>query len=181
MTQAQRMNGDNIRGDREKDDYYATPESATNALLNVEKFDGNIWECCCGEGAISDVLLKHGYNVYSSDLVDRNYGDTGVDFLMASKTADNIVTNPPYKNGLDFIKKANKLSLNKMAMIFPLRYLEGKARGLYYDMNPPARIWVFKSRVSMMKGGVEIQASLMAFAWFVWDKKHTGKTELGWI
>ena len=38
--------GFNIRGDRQKDDYYATPPEATDALLSVESFEGNIFEPC---------------------------------------------------------------------------------------------------------------------------------------
>ena len=48
--------GFNIRGDRQKDDYYATPPEATDALLSVESFEGNIFEPCCGEGHISKRL-----------------------------------------------------------------------------------------------------------------------------
>lgn len=181
MTEAQRMVGDNIRNDREKDDYYATPEKATQALLSVEKFDGDIWECCCGEGAISKVLIDAGYSVKSTDLIDRGYGESDFDFLMSDDTASNIVTNPPYKNGLDFIEKAVQSADRKVAMILPLRYLEGKKRGAFYKHTPPARVWVFSSRVSMIKEGKEVSAGLMAFAWFVWDKDAPGETVLGWI
>ena len=88
--------GHNSRGDREENDFYPTPETATEALLKKQKFEGNIWECACGDGAISKVLLKHGYKVYSSDLIDRGYGSTGKDFLNSDLKADNIVTNPPF-------------------------------------------------------------------------------------
>ena len=41
---------------REKYDFYSTPKIATEELLKVVKFDGNILECACGTGAISKVL-----------------------------------------------------------------------------------------------------------------------------
>lgn len=181
LTELQRMVGDNIRNDREKDDFYATPEKATKALLSVEEFQGGIWECCCGEGAISKVLIDSGYTVKSTDLIDRGYGKSGFDFLKSNNTASNIVTNPPYKNGLEFISKAVELADQKVAMILPLRYLEGKARGQFYKQTPPARVWVFSSRVSMIKEGKEVSAGLMAFAWFIWEKDATGETKLGWV
>jgi len=53
--------GFNARGDRQKDDFYATPFEATDALLSVETFKGSIFEPCCGEGHISKRLLKHRY------------------------------------------------------------------------------------------------------------------------
>ena len=72
--------GHNERGDREKDDFYPTPELATQALLDRQKFQGDIWECACGNGAMSKVMINNGYNVYSSDLIDRGYGERK-DFL----------------------------------------------------------------------------------------------------
>ena len=89
--------GHNAKGDREENDFYPTPEKATQSLLNLQKFEGNIWECACGDGAMSKVMIKNGYDVYSSDLIDRGYGETGIDFLKTNKVFDNIVTNPPFK------------------------------------------------------------------------------------
>lgn len=48
----QKIIGFNTRGDRQKDDYYATPPEATDALLSVESFEGGVFEPCCGEGHI---------------------------------------------------------------------------------------------------------------------------------
>jgi hypothetical protein len=87
---------------REKDDYYIT---APEKLLSVEKFDGPVWEPCCGEGHISRVLLDAGYDVVSTDLVDRGYGEPRVDFLLEWRTlAPNIVTNPPFALIEDFMR-----------------------------------------------------------------------------
>lgn len=47
---------------------------------------------------MSKVLEEHGYNVYSTDLIDRGYGIGGVDFLQVNeKWNGDILTNPPYK------------------------------------------------------------------------------------
>ena len=62
-------------GEREENDYYATDPKAVEMLLDVESFNPRIWECACGEGHISEVLKNHGYNVWSTDLIDRGYGD----------------------------------------------------------------------------------------------------------
>jgi len=40
----------------------------------VESFEGQIWEPACGDGAISRVLEAAGYQVISTDLIDRGYG-----------------------------------------------------------------------------------------------------------
>jgi len=44
------------------------------ALLSVETFEGSIWEPACGDGAISKVLLAAGFDVVSTDLIDRGFG-----------------------------------------------------------------------------------------------------------
>ena len=78
--------------------------------MSVERFDGSIWEPACGDGAISKVLAEAGYQVVSTDLIDRGYGAGGQDFLKSDKPlAKNIITNPPYgTHGLGdaFVRKA---------------------------------------------------------------------------
>ena len=55
-------------GEREKDDFYPTPKYAVEELLKREVFNGNIWECACGKGDISEVFIKKGFDVKSTDL-----------------------------------------------------------------------------------------------------------------
>lgn len=57
-------------------DYYATAPKAVEELLKVESFSPRVWECACGEGHISEVLFEHGYDVLSTDLIDRGYKKT---------------------------------------------------------------------------------------------------------
>ena len=78
-------------------EFYPTPPEATRALLSVESFEGDIWEPACGDGAISKVLEAAGYQVVSTDLIDRGYGVGGHNFLKSDNPlAKNIITNPPY-------------------------------------------------------------------------------------
>ena len=73
-------------------DFFPTPRWATFALIDNEKFSGEIWECACGDGTMSKVLKETGCAVLSSDLYDRGYGEVGLDFLTSTRYADNIVT-----------------------------------------------------------------------------------------
>ena len=82
--------------DLEGPDFFPTPGWATYALIDNERFSGDIWECACGDGAMSVVLENTDQPVSSSDLYDRGYGDSGIDFLAPDRRAKNIVTNPPY-------------------------------------------------------------------------------------
>ena len=70
---ASRLVGTMVSNDRKENDFYPTPKWATEQLLKYEKFDGDIWEPACGDGAISEVLKEHGYTVTSSDIIDRGY------------------------------------------------------------------------------------------------------------
>lgn len=93
-------------------DFYSTPPIAVQVLLKQEEFDGEIWECASGDGQISKYLEKRGYSVKSTDLRETAdiYGEKGIDFLECTNSYDNIVTNPPYKYGEDFVHKALELS-----------------------------------------------------------------------
>lgn len=80
--------------DRAENDYYATQPIAVEKLLEKEQFSKSILEPCCGEGHISEVLKASGYDVESSDLIDRGYGEVK-DFFEITENHKDIITNPP--------------------------------------------------------------------------------------
>lgn len=164
-------------------DFYPTPEWATTALIENEFFDGDIWECACGDGAMSEILKKTGSAVYSSDLFDRGYGETGVDFLNSQRRSNNIVTNPPYNSAEAFVQRASELSDAKFAFLLRLAFLEGANRQKkIFNVLPPSRVWIFSERITFYPRNVEVKGSgTTAYAWFVWDKKQIGETELKWL
>tara|TARA_R100000329_G_scaffold121087_1_gene99771 strand:+ start:1785 stop:2342 length:558 start_codon:yes stop_codon:yes gene_type:complete len=179
---AMKISGFNFRNDREKDDFYATPPEATEALLKFESFDGKIYEPCCGQGHISKVLIKHGYDVESTDLVDRGYGQSHIDFLMELQSRDNIITNPPYGRLLmQFVRQCQHLSKNKIALLLKLTFLEGQERKTFFEIYPPIRIYVFSKRLSLMKNGHSYDGGMMALAWFVWEKGNKNKPLVSWL
>lgn len=170
--------------EREKDDFYPTPPAGTRALLAVEKFTGPIWEPACGEGDMSRVLEQAGYDVISTDLVNRGYGETRVDFLMEHHPrAPNIVTNPPFKLAEQFTRHALSLTTGKVAMLARLAWLEGQARRDLFEQTPLARVWIFAGRLGFDRAKLadKGKGGMIAFAWFVWDHSHTGAPEIGWI
>ena len=182
LTAGMKLSGFNLRGDRQKDDFYATPPTATEALLKAEKFDGEVWEPCCGQGHISKVLMERGYQVESTDLVDRGFGTPRIDFLMETKKRDNIITNPPYgKLAVQFARHANQIAKNKVALLLKLQFLEGVERQRFFQETPPARVHVFSQRQSLMKDGKSYSGGMMALAWYVWDKKWDSETVVRWI
>lgn len=184
--QRSRLIGANL-GNREKDDFYATPAAATEALLRAESFEGDFWEPACGDGAISKVLEAAGHRVVSSDLVNRGYGEAGHDFLMEwQPRAPNIVTNPPFKLSTRFVLKALELTTGKVAMLLKVGFLEGIERSPVFDAAPFARLWVFRRRQTFLRNGDEAIAmngagGMIAYGWFVWQHGYLGRPTLGWL
>lgn len=169
---------------REVNDYYATDPRAVEMLLEKEKFNSIILEPSCGEGHISRVLLDGGYAVKSSDLIDRGFGDVK-DFFEIDEFNGDVITNPPYKIALDFVKHSLDIipEGNKVAMFLKLQFLEGKARKEFYKNNPPKKIYVASGRlVCAMNGDFEkYKSSAVAYAWFIWEKGYKGSPEIDWI
>jgi hypothetical protein len=164
-------------------DFFPTPAWATEALVDNERFDGDIWECACGNGAMSRVLEGVNHKTVSSDLFDRGYGESGIDFLTASRKSDNIITNPPYNAAEGFVAKGLELAERKFALLLRLAFLEGANRQrTIFSQSPPARVWVFSERITFYPDGAEVKGSgTTAYAWFVWDKDSPGATELKWF
>jgi hypothetical protein len=169
--------------DLEGPDFYPTPPWATFALIENELFKGEIWECACGDGAMSAVLEETGNTVISSDLYDRGFGEIGHNFLDTSRRAPNIVTNPPFHSAEGFVASALKRADHKFALLLRLAFLEGAKRTrTIFHAHPPSRVWVFSERITFyMKGAKKAGSGTTAYAWLVWDKNAASGTELKWF
>lgn len=171
------------RADLDGPDFFPTPAWATQALIDNERFDGEIWECACGDGEMARVLLAAGHKVHATDLYDRGFGKSGVNFLTATRTTDNIVTNPPYNVAEAFVAQGLKHARKKFALLLRLAFLEGANRAeTIFLRHPPSRVWVFSERITFyMKGAAKAGSGTTAYAWFVWDKDAKPGTELRWL
>jgi len=175
--------------DRELNDFYATEPKAIDVLCGIEKFEGQIWECACGEGHMSKQLQKHGYDVISSDLIDRGFGVGNIDFLKCDELFDgNIITNPPYKFAKEFIEKALDIIPDgkKVAMFLKIQFLESKARKEMFKKHPPKTVYVSSSRLLCAKNAMfdDMRAgggSAVAYAWYVFEKGYKGDSVLKWV
>jgi hypothetical protein len=168
-------------GQREPNDFYPTPAHATLALLSRERFGRAIWEPACGDGAISKVLQAAGYEVLSSDLIDRGCGAV-LDFLASSRKVESIVTNPPFRLAEAFVRKAVASSSYKVAMLLRLTFLEGQSRYQLFQETPLKTMYVFSKRLSLYRSGEENQGGgTTAFAWFVWEHGYAKEPTIRWI
>jgi hypothetical protein len=171
-----------------KDDLYETPEVAVQALLAVEAVPLTVWEPACGPGAIVRSLRASGRAVIATDLVDYDCPDSAArrDFLMEQRAPDGvpaIVTNPPFKLAQQFVEHARRL-VPQTYMLMRLAFLEAERRRALFDGGDLARIYVFSRRLPMMhRAGWEGRKanSGMAFAWFCWDRSHSGAPTIHWV
>ncbi len=180
--------------DREKDDFYATDPNALEIFLEKLKQDNielhkEIWECACGQGHLSEVLKKHNYDVYSTDKVDRGYGDEQIDFLKEKYFDDDlkadILTNPPYKYAKEFAEKALKIQSPGYytIMLLKIQFLEGQARRELFKKYPPKYVYVNSARqICYINGDMSKKmSSATCYCWYIWEKGWKGETTVRWI
>ena len=159
-----------------------------HALLRVESLPHWLWEPACGRGAIVRALREAGHAVIATDLV--NYGEAitppgyfGVDFLMETKApagCQAVITNPPFSLAGQFVEHALRL-VPQVYMLLRLAFLESTRRSAILKSGTLARVHVFRDRLPRMHRdgwNGRRSSSNTAFAWFVWNRVHTGPTEL---
>lgn len=170
--------------EREKHDFYATEPKAVEMLLELEDFDRFVLEPACGKGHISKVLENKGYEVTSSDLIDRGYGNQADFFNYKGKWHGDIITNPPYRYAKEFTEKALEIveDGSKVAMFLKLTFLESRKRRELFDKYPPKFIYVSSSRLNCAKNGdFNKNESAVAYAWYVWEKGYEGEPIVRWF
>ena len=108
---------------------------------------------------------------------------SGVDFLTTTKAPPGVectLTNPPYKCATEFVARAVELT-PLVVMLLRFTFMESKRRTPILKSGRLARVHVFRERLPMMHrhgwAGPKASSSI-AFAWFVFDRNHTGPTTL---
>lgn len=177
-------------GERQKHDFYATDPKAIKWLLKLENFT-DVWECACGQGHLSKVLMDAGIHKKSTDLIDRGFGESGIDFLglEVQEWNGDIITNPPFKYAKEFVLKALQIipTGNKVAMFLRMQFLESKDRKHLFIDFPPKKVFVTSSRIQCAINGdfdklnKEKSGGAMAYCWFVWEKGFKGDTTIKWF
>lgn len=166
-------------GNRKPSDFYPTPPEVTMALLDYlqiplkqEYQDTIIWEPACGEGHMSKVLESRGYKVISTDLYDRGYGKSGVDFPLTDccrEFAHWIITNPPFSQSEEFIERCIKQGVS-FALLFKSQYWHATGRKAIFDKYRPQAVLPLTWRPNFLfadktrKNG----KPLMEVYWTVW-------------
>lgn len=169
---------------RRKLDDYETPDDKVAYLWDfVPLFTGPILEPACGSGRMVRVLRKlYGVRVHGSDI------KTGANFFDRKSWAGDIVTNPPYRDGMAdaFPRHALRIATGKVAMLMETKFLHGdkRASGLYAEHKPECVI-VIPERIYFYAGGRPITSQFFNHIWIVWPerkKRERGgyETKLYW-
>lgn len=175
--------------EREENDFYATHPSAVAPLIKFLGWEAGgktIWENSCGKGHLSIPLEMYGHKVVSTDLIDRDYGVPGIDFLQPTPfdnlKYDAVIMNPPYKFALEFVQKSLTVAPVVCAFL-RLAFLESSRRRKFFEDFPPRYVAVFRERVPCSKNALfpEKESNPTAYAWFIWEKGFKGKPEIVWF
>ena len=171
--------------ERVEGDFYATPPENVDCLAHyIDLRKRVIWEPACGEGHISKRLHRHCDGVFSTDLFDRGYGKTGVDFLKTDRMASNesvrandIITNPPFddmaekfiRHALDLTELSHSNSNGGMvAMFLRNEYDMASSRDDLFENHP-----AYMLKICVTKRPRWIEGSKGSprhnYAWYVWD------------
>jgi hypothetical protein len=173
--------------ERALSDWYVEDRRCVEELLAVESFAGTNWDPACGGGNIPMTFHARGLHCIGTDLVHRGFGRQ-LDFMSMAATdfacVNNIVCNPPFDIAEEWIELALERAIAKVAVILPLSFLEGKGRKeRLFATGRLARLWVSPRRISMPPGSANIPAKggKKAYAWFIFEKGHTGPYAGGWL
>ena len=136
---------------------------------------------------MADVFEDNSYIVYATDLIDRGYGISGIDFLTTYDYPNgyDIFTNPPFKLAEEFAYRGNRILGQgcKFGLFVKIQFLESKSRKKLFEEYPPKYIYVYSERQQCsMNGDFEnLKAKTQAYIWVIWEKGWTGETITRWI
>lgn len=179
-------------GEREENDFYATDPNTLVIFLEALERDGiklhkDIWECACGQGHLSEILIGGGYNVLSTDKVNRGYGEQQdfLEILPFKLWNYDILTNPPYKFAQEFVEHSLRLVEKDkyVIMLLKIQFLEGKERRKMFNKYPPKYVYVNSARQTCYINGdmSKKMSSASCYCWFVWQKGFKGEPIIRWI
>lgn len=166
----------NGNAQRSPRDLYQTPYSMTRALLGLpemERARGPILEPAAGGGAIMQVLQEKvpTFRIVGYDIA------MGRDFLRETRRFPTIITNPPFRQSLEFIRKCKEVATDTFALLLDLEYLHGAER--YREVFSVADRWplvsvnVFIRRPMLaerLRPDGLYETGMTTYAWYIWRR-----------
>lgn len=165
---------------REHDFYPTADEEAITSLVEVigEGLEGwsvmtgrpiEVHEPACGEGHMSKVLERF-WPVLSTDLIDRGYGQAGVDYLTCKETRPIVITNPPFHLAREFVEKALADGAERVYLLLKATYWHAARRTDLFEGTPHSRIMPLSWRLDFTGEG----SPPMECCWFEWIRGYQG-------
>lgn len=168
--------------DRPVGDFYETPKSlvwCAEDLINKEfSKDNQILEPCCGNGAVSEELVKMGFSVSTNDLYRGGY-----DYLTSSFKEEFVITNPPFSQFDDFVLKS-KSHCKKFMYLGRLNYFGTQSRldtGLWNNLKSVHCFSRYVDYRTESRSDGLFNVGAMATAWFIWDMEYEGDTKIDFL
>lgn len=174
-------------------DFFPTPPWATRALCKYVLFKSShkiskmaVLDPACGEFDMVRPLSEFFRTAHGSDIHDYGFGDVD-DFLFPGNERAGyhwIITNPPFRLGMQFIIKALETAEAGVAVLVRTAFLEGNERyNELFNKYPPSIIAQFVERVPMVRGRLDKNiSSATAYCWIIWDKSALKDlTQFVWI
>lgn len=176
---------------RQEFDFEPTPPEPTLAIMHAEgdrirQIGGPIWEMAAGDGRMARDIASCGFDVISSDLIDRGHpGCTIKGFYDYSAPPPGVrigLTNPPYSevNWRDgkgrWVRHAlEECKLPYLALLLSWNWPSAGGLAKVWEEHPPARVYLMRWKIDFSGMG----SPPMLNAWFIWDREtFTGETVL---
>jgi len=168
-------------------EHFETPVWAVKAILDVETLgDHLIIDPCCGTGILANEAMDRGYQVQCVDINDWGYAPTILnDYLIdynPPHKEHSVLMNPPFSKAVQFVEKSLSDGAEKVVCFQRFAWWESKVRRKFWEKNPPSKVYICGDRAASWRHDIPIEgrksSSPTAHAWFIWDKGHSGKTEL---
>tara|TARA_R100001463_G_scaffold118098_2_gene173752 strand:+ start:163 stop:678 length:516 start_codon:yes stop_codon:yes gene_type:complete len=160
-------------------EFYRTPKEAVllagNIMNNVQW-----WECCAGDGSISNVLPKI---TYASDIHPLAEGIDTLDVLTCPKpnNIDAVITNPPFtlaQNILDRCLFEWDIPVLLLVRIEPFCTVKRKK---YADLISDMHIVTNLIRFETEDGRIVNGNGTMRCAWMLFKPNHVGGCNTKWV
>lgn len=164
-----------MRTKRHDHDFYETPPHYIDALLDVVKPSGKIYEPCVGRGNIANRLRPFG-RVWTNDIDPKRkatwHRDAANALSWGELGFDWVITNPPFKQELAILQEALRFGKN-VAFLARLSFLEPTLtrRGLWRRHSSDLTVIVLPRYSFARDRWGRRQTDSVTCCWLVWREQ----------
>lgn len=178
---------DRVSDPRRGLDFFPTPPWSTRGFLDLalplvaaDFAHKSVWEPCCGEGHMAEVLGERFGRVHASDVYPHGYGAVGsfvgaagldLDIARCPWRPDWIITNPPYNLAIEVAERALVEAREGVALLVRTLWIESAERFDLFRRHQPTLMATYAERVPMVEFRWDPEASsATSYSWIVWAK-----------